>query len=162
MLNIPYQAVDKKEIRNDFLKYINALHIPCIDYIAIGIQNIETQHSYALKSDEQFQKAYTELELAKHDPLRRALWYGQHKYISFDALDYHDSMGKTVMKYREKFGINRGVVCMQSEGGYRYVLTLATDYSRFNGYQFLMENREGIKHCFRDLREIIETVKKEF
>lgn len=157
MLEIPYQAVDKKEIRNDFGRYINTLNIPVIGYIAIGIQNTTTQQSYSLKSDGQFQKIYT--ELANHDPVRRALWSGNHSFLTFDAVDYHDKMGKMVMKYREKYGINNGLICIKKDPGYRYILTLATDYTRFDGYRFLLENKEAIEHCFSDLREIIDVMK---
>lgn len=156
MLKIPYQAINKKEAREEFERYIDHLNIPLIDYVAIGVQDLVNKQSFSLKSDSNFQKAFLELELADHDPVRRAIWQANNSFFTFDSLDYGDKMGKAVMKYREQYSLHNGLVCLAKNKNFNYSLTLATGCTKFDGYKFLIENKEGIHTVFNDLKKIAD------
>ena len=150
-----YEALDKPDMRSLFTSYFNALDIPVIDYLAIGIQNNINKTSSSLMSNYEWQETFRARELAQHDPIRRTAFNTHCKIFSFDEIDYYDTNGKEVMKQREKHFIENGLVIMDRTLGYNFILTLATGYKNFRAYPFYFENIAAINQIFLDLKQII-------
>ena len=131
-----YKTLSKKAIREVFTDYVDALEIPLIDYVAIGVQDTIHKTSTSIMSRIEWQEAFRKLGLAAYDPVRKASFNTKSNIFSFDELDYQDSYGKEVMKQRRHHEIENGLVIMQKNLGHNFMLTLATGYKNFSPYKF--------------------------
>jgi hypothetical protein len=153
------QTIDTYEV---FLDYINSLSIPVIDYIAIGVQDTITNTSASMMSRPEWQKAFCELNLAEHDPIRKASFNSSSKMFAFDEVDCKDSHGKEVMKQRKLFGIENGLILMERNLGFNFMLTLGTGYKNFNSYKYFVDNHLAIHIVFKDLINLLSPITKEY
>ena len=94
MLLGKYEPFKQPDVRRTFLDYIKAINIPLIDYVAIGVQDTVHQTSTSVMSRQEWQQTFQSLELAQHDPVRKASFNTSIPMFSFDELDYEDSMEK--------------------------------------------------------------------
>ena len=153
MINTPYQANQNPNKWTDFQNYLNQINIPVIDYIAIGKQDLINKTSTSLKSDQDFEHAF--IELASYDPIRTAIWNTSVNFFTFDSVDYNSKMGKAVMQCRKRFHIEQGLVYVERHKTHNFVLTLGTDYEKFDGMKYFIENNRGIHFIFEDLKGIV-------
>lgn len=157
-----YKPINEEYIGDTFDKYIDALAIPVIDYVAIGVQDSIRKTSASLMSRPDWQSSFSNLNLAESDPVRKAAFNTKTKFFSFDELDYQDSSGKEVMRQRKRHYIENGIVVMNRNLGHNFMLTLATGYKDFNAKKFYLENRHSIKKTFGDLIDLIIPYSAEF
>lgn len=157
-----YKSINEEYVRDTFDKYINALEIPVIDYVAIGVQDSVHKTSASLMSRPDWQSTFSSLNLAESDPVRKAAFNTKTKFFSFDELDYQDSSGKEVMRQRKRHYIENGIVVMHRNLGHNFMLTLATGYKNFSAKKFYLENHHSIKKIFDDLIDLIIPYSSEF
>ena len=157
-----YKSIDSQNMRDVFTKYISALEIPIIDYVAIGVQDSIHGTSTSLMSRIDWQEAFVALNLAEHDPIRKAAFNAKAKNFSFDQIDYCDSMGKEVMRQRRLHYIENGVVLMRKNLGCNFMLTLATGFKNFNTQKFYCDHQFAIKKMFDDLVNLVSPDTQEF
>lgn len=157
-----YNPLNEEYTRNTFEQYIDALEIPIIDYVAIGVQDSIHKTSASLMSRPDWQSTFSNLNLAESDPVRKAAFNTKTKFFSFDELDYQDSSGKEVMRQRRRHYIENGIVVMHRNLGHNFMLTLATGYKNFNARKFYLENHRSIKKTFDDLIDLITPCSAEF
>lgn len=150
-----YEAFDKKEVRQVFLDYIDALGMPIIDYVAIGVQDTIHKTSTSMMSRLDWQKTFRSMDLAEYDPVRKASFSTRSKMFAFDELDYQNSYGKEVMRQRRRHEIENGLVIMQRSLGHNFMLTLATGYKNFTPHRFFVENHQAIYRMFNDLITLV-------
>src|SRR3990167_6870435 len=100
-----YTALDQQAIRQTFLNYVDALDIPIIDYVAIGVQDTIAKTSSSMMSRLDWQQAFKEMNFATHDPIRKASFNTHTRMFSFDDVDHQDTQGKEVMKQRRRYDI---------------------------------------------------------
>jgi|GEM_PF-958719 len=156
-----YKALDTNSLRSYFLDYIDALDMPIIDYFAIGVQDRIHKKSASLMSRLDWQKTFRSLNLANHDPVRKASFNTNAKIFTFDELDFQDSAGKEVMRQRRLHDIENGIVVMRRLLGHNFMLTLATGYKNFEPYKFLIDNHDSINRIFNDFTELVAPATKE-
>lgn len=157
-----YKAILKDNIRQVFDDYIDALTIPEISYFAIGVQDILNKSSASLMSRIEWQMLFKALDYADHDPIRKAALSSQRNIIIFDEIDHVDNLGKEIMHQRKKFEMSKGVVIMERHLTYNYMLTLGTDYSKFDGREFLQKHYQAIQCLLADMKLIIEPIAKHY
>ena len=157
-----YKALDRRDIRSTFLDYVDALAMPIIDYVAIGVQDTIHRTSTSMMSRLDWQKTFYKLNLAAYDPVRKASFNTNSKIFAFDELDYQDSHGEEVMKQRKLHGIENGLVLIQRKLGHNFMLTLATGFKNFCPYKFLIANQVTINRIFYDLICLIKPLAKEY
>ncbi len=155
MLLGKYTPLDKHDLRRVFLDYIQSIDIPCIDYVAIGIQDNLSKTSASIMSNLEWQEEFKSLGLDEDDPLRNAAFNIKNGFFSFDEIDYQNSAGKKVMRQRKLHGINNGFVFMASDTRNNCLLTLGTGYKNFQAHKFLIENKTDISLVFNDLKNLI-------
>lgn len=157
-----YHAILQASLRETFNDYVDALEIPTIDYIAIGIQSTITQESASIMSRIEWQKTFKALNFAPFDPLRKAALHSQRNLILMDELDYVDNLGKEIMRQRKFHEIDKGLVVMERHLTYNYMLTLATHYSKFDSRAFYFKYKPQICELFNDLKQIVEPIAADF
>ena len=157
-----YQALEDKAFRNTFLDYLDAIEIPIIDYMAIGVQDTISKTSTSIMSRPDWQAAFKSLNLAEYDPVRKAAFNTKSNIFSFNELDYNDSFGNKVMQERRRYGIENGIVLIRRHLGYNFILTLATGYKNFQPYKYLFANQQSINYVFNDLISLIKPVSENF
>lgn len=157
-----YTSLNGQDIKSAFLDYVSALEIPVIDYVAIGVQDSIHKTSTSIMSRPEWQKTFKELNLAEFDPVRKASFNTTSKIFSFDSLDYENSNGKEVMRQRKLHDINNGIVLMQKNLGYNFMLTLATGYKNFDAYKFFIDNHAAMQRVFCDLISLVSPGTKEY
>lgn len=150
-----YEALDKQDIRDIFVDYIDAIEMPIIDYVAIGVQDTIHKTSTSMMSRLDWQKTFRSLQLADSDPVRKASFNTTAKMFAFDELDYQDSCGKEVMRQRRRHDIENGLVLMDRNLGCNFMLTLATGYKNFLPYRFFIDNNQAIDRIFQDLKKLV-------
>lgn len=150
-----YKALEQVNLRNVFLSYVDALEIPIIDYVAIGVQDTIYNNSTSLMSREDWQTTFKKLNLANYDPVRKAAFNIKSNLFAFDELDYQDEFGKEVMRQRKLHQIENGFVIMRKNLGYNFMLTLATGFKNFRPYRYFLENETAINKVFDDLIELV-------
>lgn len=144
------------------MDYIDALEIPIIDYVAIGVQDTIHKTSTSMMSRAEWQETFRNLGLAEHDPLRKASFTTKANIFSFDELDYQDSCGSEVMKQRRRHEIENGLVIMRKNLAYNFMLTLATGYKNFSPYKFFIDKHTAIERIFNDLIKLVSPATKEY
>lgn len=157
-----YQALDSRDKRSIFVDYINAVKVPIIDYIAIGVQDTIHRTSTSLMSRKEWQETFNKLDLASHDPIRKASFQTKSRLFTFEEVDFIDSAGKEVMRQRKKHEIVNGLIVMDRKLGYNFMLTLGTGYKNFKPYRFYLDNKNAIDHLFVDLKDIISPCTKDY
>lgn len=157
-----YHALEDKAFRSTFLDYLDAIEIPVIDYMAIGVQDTLLKTSTSIMSRPDWQTAFKALNLAEHDPVRKAAFNTKTNLFSFNELDYSDSFGSKVMQERRRYGIENGMVLIRRHLGYNFMLTLATGYKNFQPYKYLLEHQQSINYVFNDLISLIKPVSEKF
>lgn len=150
-----YEALNSKELRNTFLSYVDALNMPAIDYVAIGVQDTIQKKSASLMSRAEWQNTFKSLNLAKDDPVRIASFNNKSGIFSFDEVDCRSSAGKEVMRQRKRHEIENGLVLIRRDLGTNFMLTLATGYKDFDAYKFFINHTTAIGHVFDDLISMV-------
>lgn len=150
-----YTALDQERLRQTFLDYVEMLDIPLIDYVAIGLQNTIDRTSSSMMSRLDWQQIFKNMNLAEHDPIRKASFYTRAKIFSFDDIDYLDNQGKEVMRQRRRYDINSGFVVLDRHLGHNFMLTLATGYKNFSAHRFYLDHMEAVNRIFVDLKNLI-------
>lgn len=157
-----YEAIDKKELRSIFLNYVDALEMPVIDYVAIGVQDTIQNKSTSLMSRVEWQNTFKNLNLSEDDPVRRASFSNRSGIFSFDEVDCQNSAGKEVMRQRRLHEIENGLVLIKKNLGTNFMLTLATGHKDFDAYKFFIAHRPAINLVFNDLVGLISTETKSY
>jgi len=157
-----YSDIHLPEIRALFDNYLTSIKLPDVDYFAIGIQDTIYKRSTSIMSRIEWQKAFKSMNLAEHDPIRKAAFSMPSNILFFDQIDYCDSLGKEVMQQREKYEISNGIVIMDRNLTYNYIMTLATNYSKFNGIDFYRKYYKELKKVMNDLKLIIDPEAKKY
>lgn len=157
-----YKSLDSQNMRDFFTKYIAALEIPIIDYVAIGVQDSIHGTSTSLMSRADWQETFVNHNFAEHDPVRKASFNTKSRNFSFDQIDYCDSMGKEVMRQRRLHYIENGIVLMRKNLGCNFMLTLATGFKNFNTQKFYCDHQPAIKKMFDDLICLVSPSTQEF
>ena len=157
-----YEALNSKELRNTFMGYVDALNMPAIDYVAIGIQDTIQKKSASLMSRVEWQNTFKSLNLSKEDPVRITAFTNKSGIFSFDEVDCRSSAGKEVMRQRKLHEIENGLVLIKRNLGTNFMLTLATGYKDFDAYKFFISHRMAINHVFDDLISIVSPETKEY
>lgn len=151
-----YQPIFNTNLRATFEDYVSSLNIPGIDYFAIGMQDTINLNSTSLISRIEWQKTFSAMHFAKHDPVRIAALNSKRKVFCFDDIDYLDSLGNEIMRQRTRYGISNGIVIMDRRVSHNYMLTLATDYSKFSGHDFFIQHHSDLKRIFADFIALIQ------
>lgn len=153
-----YESLDKTSVKDVFMDYIDALEVPIIDYVAIGVQDTIHRTSTSMMSRTEWQTIFRQLGLAARDPLRKASFTAKATIFSFDEIDCQDSCGQEVMRQRRRYEIENGLVLVRKHVGYNFLLTIATGYKNFSPYKFLIDNDTAIKRVFDDLIALVSPV----
>ena len=161
MLN-SYRPIATKATQKTFFDYIDCLDVPQIDYFAIGVQNRANKTSISLMSRPEWQKIFSENDFANNDPIRKASLLTSRKVISLNEIDYSDSLGKEIMRQRALYEIKNGIIFMDRFENHNYILTLGTNFSKFDAYDFLIRYHDRINRLKTDLIKIIAREAKEF
>lgn len=157
-----YLPILTDNTRSTFFDYIDCLDIPKIDYFAIGIQNIFTKNSLSLMSNSDWQKKFVNENYANYDPIRRATLCTERNFIPFGEIDYIDNFGKEIMRQRALFGIKNGIILMRRFLTHNYVITLGTNFSQFDEFEFLQRHYSQLKIIQADFIALIEKDVKNF
>jgi hypothetical protein len=121
-----YETFNHQDTQRVFSEYVNYLQMPLIDYVAIGVQNTINKTSTSLMSRPDWQKFFKTMDIAEHDPIRKAAFNTHAKIFSFEDVDHQNTYGREVMRQRRLHGIENGIVIMKRELGHNFMLTLAT------------------------------------
>jgi hypothetical protein len=150
-----YSPITRDISKQTFFDYINELDLPEIDYFAIGIQNPKSRKSMSLMSLPEWQKQFTENQYAEYDPIRKVTFNTSRKVIPFAEVDYSDSYGKEIMHQRANFGIKNGLILVERLPHYNYMITLGTEFSKFDAFFFLRKYNDTLNYLKSDLIKII-------
>jgi len=145
-----------------FHNYLKMMNIPDIDYCAIGIQHPISAKSISIMSLPEWQSHFVYNNYANFDPIRKSVLYSQRTIIPISEIDHVDNFGREIMLQRKKMGIIDGLIFVEREEKYNYMITLATGYKKFNYLDFLIKYNNCIKLIKRDLIEIINADAQEF
>lgn len=157
-----YSTLEQKDLRALFNDYSKSIDIPLIDYIAIGVQDNIHKESTSMMSREDWQFTFKENRFAEHDPVRRTAFNTCINFFAFDEVDYQDSFGKKIMQERKRHEIENGLVIMDRQLGFNYMLTLATGYKNFNPRRFYLDHYCSIEKIFDDLKEMVKPSTKNY
>ncbi len=155
-MNKKYSPILTDTTKEIFFRYLEHVDLPEIDYFAIGIQSSLTKSSISLMSRPEWQKHFNYNQYAEFDPLRKATLNTTRNFIPFTEIDYSDNFGKEIMHQRGLFGIQDGIILMERLKHHNYIVTLGTNFSRFNAFDFLNTHYDGLKNLKCDLIKIIE------
>jgi hypothetical protein len=148
--------------KQTFFDYVDSLDIPQIDYFAIGIQNLVTKKSISLMSLPEWQKHFVTNKYADYDPVRRVTLYTKRNLIPFREIDFVDNFGKEIMRQRAMMGIKDGIILMQRFPKFNYMITLGTDFSKFDAFDFIKRYHDRISLIKLDLINLVEKDAKGF
>lgn len=151
-----YLPILTETTKKTFFDYINLLLIPQIDYFAIGVQNLISKESISLMSRGEWQKHYVLNEYTEHDPVRRISLDTRRNFIPFNEIDFLDNYGKEIMHQRKLMEIKNGIILMQRFQKFNYIITLGTNFSKFDSFDFIKKYHEKISIIKRDLIKLIE------
>lgn len=162
MKTITYRPIHTTSSKKIFSSYVNSLNIPYIDYFAVGAQDLVSKTSISLMSSPEWQQHFIANQYANHDPVRQASLYTHRNFIPFVELDYVDNFGKEIMHQRARMGIKNGVILMQRFPTFNYIVTLGTDFYKFNAFDFIKRYYDKIWQVKTDLIQLIEKETKIF
>ena len=151
-----YIPIVTESTTHTFFDYINAVKLAPIDYFAVGIENTAQQQFTSLTSRPDWQDFFNKKQFANKDPLIKAKLFTHRKIIPFSEIDYIDSLGKEIMKQRRLYGIKDGLLLVHNKGQLRYMVMLATGFSKFDHYAFLKKYYSKLGRLKHDLTQIIE------
>jgi hypothetical protein len=151
-----YSPITTKTTKQTFFDYIDLLNIPQIDYFAIGVQNLITKKSTSLMSRQEWQKHFIDNQYASYDPIRRVALSTKRSLIPINEIDFVDNFGKEIMRQRAIMGIKNGIVLMQRFPEFNYIITLGTNFSKFDAFVFIKQYHDKIALLKEDLIRIIE------
>lgn len=154
-MNENYSPILSKTTKSIFFDYIDTLDIPQIDYFAIGIQNLEKLTSTSIMSLPEWQSNFVYNQYANHDPIRKISLYTKRNIISFDEIDCVDNFGKEIMKQRALFGIKNGMILMERHEKFNYMITLGTNFSKFDSFDFIKRYHDKTHLIKNDMIKIV-------
>lgn len=157
-----YLPISTETTKNTFFSYINSVDIPQIDYFAIGVQNMADKRSISLMSREEWQNIFTNNQYAMHDPVRRATLLTKRKIIPFNEIDFIDNYGREIMRQRALMEIKNGIIFVRRSLKFNYMITLGTNFSKFNAFDFIKRYHDKIILLEQDLTKLIEKDKNLF
>lgn len=157
-----YNPIETEESLLTFNKYTKILDIPEIDYFAVGIQSVAAKKSKSLMSLPDWQMFFINNNLAEFDPIRKAALITKRNIIPFNEIDYVDNAGKYVMEQRKAHNISNGIILMERKNKYNFMITLGTDFSKFDAHDFIKKYHDQLGKIKRDLIKIIEKDSTEF
>ncbi len=157
-----YFVLDKKNLRETFMDYFQALEIPVIDYLAIGVQDTVNQKSTSLMSNAEWQKTFKDLNFAPYDPIRKVALNSKTTVFSFDDVSHQDLMGSEVMRQRKKHQIENGLVLMHRNLGQNFMMTLGTGFKNFQSHRFFLDYQKSVYRIFNDLICLVSPLCEDF
>lgn len=157
-----YLPIITESTINIFNSYLKLMNVPDIDYCAIGIQHPISGKSISLMSRPEWQHHFIYNNYANSDPIRKSVLHSQRTIIPISEIDHVDNFGKEIMQARKKMGIIDGLILVDREEKYNYMITLATGYNKFDYLEFIQKYSSCIKLIKRDLIEIINADAQEF
>ncbi|MES2142364.1 MAG: autoinducer binding domain-containing protein [Pseudomonadota bacterium] len=157
-----YTPIITVSTRAIFLDYINAFKLGSIDYFAVGLGSTTAKKLTSISSLPEWQDHLYKKQLAKSDPVIIAKIFSQRNIVPFSELDYINSRGNEVMQQRRLFGIQNGLLLIHQKRHLRYMVMLATGYSKFDHYAFLKKYYAKLGRLKHDLIKIIEKDTKQF
>lgn len=157
-----YSALQETTLKANFLDYVTSLSLCEIDYFAIGVQDTINKKSISMMSRSEWQATFISSGLADYDPIRNTSFATANAYFSFASVDYRTSAGKEVMHQRKLHEITNGIVVMYKRLGHNFMLTLATNFSNFQGDRFYIEKNKEIYQVFNDLISFVAPQTKNY
>lgn len=157
-----YCPIIDKSTKDVFMDYTSAVNLPPIDYFAVGIQDILTRKSISLMSRIEWQKTFVDNHYAENDPIRKTVLNTRRNFISLDDIDFFDNFGKEIMRQRALMGIKTGLVFVEKEAQFNLMITLGSEYSKFDTFKFIQNNYTKMMFLKKDLIKIIEKDARNF
>lgn len=157
-----YLPIVDESTKNVFMDYTSAVNLSPIDYFAVGIQDILTRKSISLMSRIEWQKIFVDNHFAENDPVRKTVLNTRRNFISLDEIDFFDNFGKEIMRQRAMMGIKTGLVLVEKVAQFNLMITLGTEYSKFDILKFIKSNHLKITFLKRDFIKIIEKDARQF
>jgi hypothetical protein len=151
-----YTPIHTESTRSTFFDYIDNIHIPPIDYFAVGIEDHAQKKLISLMSRLEWQIYFDKNQITNNDPLIKAKKLSQRNILPFSEIDYIDSFGKEVMRQRVLHGMKNGLMLIHKQQHLTYMIVLATGLSKFNHYSFLTKYYAQLIRLKNDLSKIIE------
>lgn len=155
MISKVFTPIDRQATQQTFFDYTEALDIPEIDYIAIGMQCMATKQSTSIMSNSEWQSHFIKQNYAPYDPLRLTALNTERTLIPFKSLESQTKLGKTIMEERARMGIKDGIMIVARQEQFNYVITLGTGYNSFDPYDFLVHYRKNLPAIQSDLISLI-------
>ncbi|WP_010304167.1 autoinducer binding domain-containing protein [Candidatus Odyssella thessalonicensis] len=152
-----YTKIIDSEVSDTFTRYTQSLIIPYIDYIAIGIQNKKTRKSTSIMSNIDWNNEFEDNQYAAFDPLRRSVLNTERSYICFDFIDHIDSQGAYIMHRRRKKCAKNGVILIERTPESNTLITLGSNYSKFNPIEFTIKYNKDLQVLKDDLSNILSS-----
>lgn len=151
-----YTPISTESTRTTFFDYINNINIAPIDYFAVGIENQAQKKITSIISRLEWQNYFYANQIANNDPLIKAKRLSQRNILPFSEIDYIDSFGKEIMRQRALHGMRNGLMLIHQQQHLKYMIVLATGFSKFNHYAFLSKYYTQLTRLKKDLSKIIE------
>lgn len=157
-----YAPILSDTTRDTFFDYTDSLDIPEIDYFAIGLQKNKCKSSISLMSRPEWQKHFITNQYAAYDPIRKVALNTKRNLIPFSEIDFVDSFGAEIMRQRALMGIKNGIILMNRTPKFNYMITLATEFSKFDPFRFITTYHKELQILKIDFAKIIEKDAKNF
>lgn len=151
-----YTPIRTESTLATFFDYINTINIAPIDYFAVGIENEEQKKIISIISRLEWQNYFYNNQIANNDPLIKAKRLTKRYIIPFSEIDYVDSSGKEIMRQRRLHGMKDGILLIHKHLQLKYMVVIATGFSKFNYYTFLSKYYTQLIRLKKDLSKIIE------
>lgn len=150
-----YMPIITSQTKDLFFDYLKNIEFKEVNYVAIGVQDTINKKTTSLMSSAEWQKKFSENNYMHYDPLRNLILNTNRNIIFIEEINNVDSIGTEIMEQRKKFGVGKGIVIVERFKGCNYILTLGTDYQKFDSYKHLQQNYSGIKKTMQDMKSII-------
>lgn len=157
-----YKNIPDKEVIDTFHDYIDALGVKNLDYYAFGIQDTILKTSASVMSREEWQKVFIANEFAAHDPLRKAVFNTRRSVIFFQDLDTKDAISKEIMTQRKKYELGHGIILVERQLRYNLMLTICSNFSKFDAYDYYMKNAGVLTKIFDDFKLIMNPITRNY
>ena len=151
-----YTPINTESTRTTFFDYINNINVSPIDYFAVGIEDQTQKKLISLISRLEWQVYFDKNQITNNDPLIKAKRLSQRNILPFSEIDYIDSFGKEIMRQRILHGMKNGLLFIHKQQHLKYMIVLATGFSKFNHYSFLSKYYIQLTRLKNDLTKIIE------
>lgn len=151
-----YTPIAVEATKAIFFDYLSAIKLDPIDYFAVGLENNMQNNFTSLISRPDWQEHLFKQQFTAHDPLIIAKLLSNRSIIPFSEIDHIDSLGNEIMRQRTLFGIKNGLLLIHKRGHLKYMVMLATGFSKFNYYTFLQKYYVKLDRLKHDLTKIIE------